>query len=158
MSKLKAAIAAISVLSTPLALSSPVQAHHSYTFVGKLNMFKGIRLNCTVTVVKTPSHTTPGTGTVTVNISAPDALCPALVVTSNPSTYDQSGSDLTINDVYVQTITAGDCEGDITGTKHYIGPGVDPALPGGGWVIDVDSFLPGGLGSPDCTVEGRLYS
>lgn len=158
MRKITSMLAALAMVGSGLAGATAASAH-SYTFSGPVSVFKGISLNCTLTVVKTPDHDSAGnhlnTGTVTVSIAPPpDALCAALNITSNPMNYVQGPAgaggwkDMTIYGFRAETVTLGNCYGDVVVKKREVSSGV--------WEMDVTTVIPEEFAGGDCYVDGVI--
>ena len=162
MRKFSSALAALAVVSSSFAWSTAAMASHSYTFQGPVTVFKGLELFCTATVVKTPDHDPVtgadlNTGTVTVSIAPPtDPRCSLLNITSNPMNYVQGAPDangwksMTIYGFRAETITLGNCYGDIVVKKREVSPGQ--------WEMDVTTVIPEEFGGGDCYVDGIIPS
>lgn len=160
MRKLTSTFAALAMIGSSFAGATAASAH-SYTFQGPVTVFKGLELECTATVVKTPDHDSAGnhlnTGTVTVSIAPPtDPRCAALTITSNPMNYVQGPAgaggwkDMTIYGFRAETITLGNCAGDVVVKKREVSPGV--------WEMDVTTVIPEETGGGDCYIYGTIPS
>lgn len=114
-------------------------------YSGNVDVEKGIQLTCVLTL--DVNSTTPGK--VGVSLTAGNPFCGALSFTGAPYNYTYTAGGggtgigtFTVHGVYVNTITAGDCSGDITATWD-------------GTEFLVDTFLPTATtGTPDCTIVG----
>ena len=160
MRKITSALAAFAMVSSSFGIATAASAH-SYTFQGLVNVTKGISLECTLTVVKTPDHDENGnhlnTGTVVVTIGPPEPLCAALNITSNPMNYVQGAADpitgwkdMTIYDFRAETITLGNCAGDVEVKKREVSPG--------NWEMDVTTVIPEESTGGPCIVDGIIPS
>jgi len=126
----------------------------SWVFNGDVDVFKGIALTCDTTVtISGPndaadtnppfSHTDVSNLSATIDLDG--GLCPLVNVAPIPAgnvTYDNG--TFTLHDVFVTTITPGNCEGDITAVW-------DEAAQ----TLSVSGTLPAVSGS-DCTMNGTL--
>ncbi|NWM19999.1 hypothetical protein, partial [Escherichia coli] len=89
------------------------------------------------------------TSKVTVSLTPPSpptpSACSLLSFVGNPYTYtfNASTGEFKVLGVYVNTITAGNCAGDITATWDDVAH-----------EFLIDSFLPAATAGPDCTVVG----
>lgn len=119
-------------------------AAQAQTYTGTVDVFKGIALNCTASITLNST-----TGKATVAIGAPEATCAALNITSNPHDYTLVGGALTIVGVRVETITLGNCFGDLDGVVTN---------PGATGSIAVDDELPPETGTLPCFVSGTVYN
>lgn len=107
------------------------------TYSGTVVVMKGLTLTCTLTLNVNATNSTVG-----VSLTPGDANCAALGFVGNPYSYTYSAGVFTINDVYVDTITIGDCAGDISADWD-------------GTTFFIDTFLPTATpGTPDCTIVG----
>lgn len=132
-----------------------------WLFQGVVNVNKGIALTCDVDLeVSGPNnagspafaHTDLPNATVTITLSGGFlGLCSSVIV--NPvgpgnvtyaRTSDTSGT-FSLNNVFVTTITPGNCQGTITGTWTQGSPST----------LSVSGTLPAVSGSP-CTMSGTL--
>lgn len=159
MRKFTSAISAIAIIGSAFGVATAASAH-SYTFSGPVDVFKGISLECTATIVKTPDHDPVtnahlNTGTVTVSIAPPtDPRCAALNITSNPMNYVQGAAgaggwkEMTIYGFRAETITLGNCYGDVVVKKREVSPGV--------WEMDVTTVIPEETTGGDCFVDGVI--
>lgn len=139
MKKLTSAFAALAMMGSALAGAvAPAQAQYT----GTVDVFKGIALNCTASITLNST-----TGKATVAIGAPEATCAALNITSNPHDYTLVGGALTIVGMRVETVTLGNCFGDLHGTVTN---------PGGTGSIAVDDVLPPETGTLPCYVSGTV--
>lgn len=164
---MKKAIALL-VGSVALVGSQPAMANHPYitpqapwTFTGMVDVEKGIALRCNATVTITGPNdaadtTPPFNHTDVQNLSASITLtggtlglCSAVNVApiadiSYVSTGNSSGV-FTLHDVFVTTITPGNCEGDITAVWTEGSPDT----------LAVSGVLPAVSGS-DCLMDGTV--
>src|SRR5690606_3512929 len=98
MRKVTSALSTLAMIGSAFFAVGTANAAHSYTFEGPVTVFKGIELECTATIVKTPDHdpitgNDLNTGTVTVSIAPPpDPRCAVLNITSNPMSYVQGAA------------------------------------------------------------------
>lgn len=113
-------------------------------YSGNADVQKGILLNC---VVGLDVNSTTA-GKVHVSLTAGNPFCAALSFVGNPYNYTYTPATgpgtgtFTVHNVYVKTITAGDCTGDISATWD-------------GTQFVIDTFLPTATpGTPDCTIVG----
>lgn len=157
--------ASVTLLGSQAAVASRayITPAAPWTFQGVVNVNKGIALTCDVElVVSGPddaadtappfSHTDVANATVTITLSGGFlGLCSSVIV--NPigpgdvvytSTSDTSGT-FALNNVFVTTITPGNCQGTITGTWAQGSPST----------LSVAGTLPAVSGSP-CTMNGTL--
>ncbi|KGB52708.1 hypothetical protein FG91_03455 [Sphingopyxis sp. LC81] len=147
MKKFTSAFAALAMMGSAFAGAvAPAQAQ-AQTYTGTVDVFKGIDLNCTASITLTPATAT--TGTATVAIGAPEPTCAALNITSNPHSYSLVGGALTIAGMRVETVTLGNCFGDLHGTVT--------TNPDGSGSIAVDDVLPPETGTLPCYVSGTVY-
>ncbi|WP_332820346.1 hypothetical protein [Sphingopyxis sp.] len=117
----------------------------AWSFSGTVDVNKGIALTCTLDLDAT---TTSSTATATPALSGGAfGLCGTIGFTGAPYnvSYNSSTSTLTIEDVYVNTITSGDCAGDISGTWDEVNN-----------TITIDAVLPAVSGGGDCTIAGTI--
>lgn len=131
----------------------------AWVFEGEVDVFKGIALTCDTTVtISGPndaadtnppfSHTDVANLSATIDLNG--GLCPLVNVAPIPAgkiTYTSSGASggtFTLHDVFVTTITPGNCEGDITAVW-------DEAAQ----TLTVSGVLPAVSGS-DCTMDGTV--
>lgn len=161
---MKRIISAI-IASTALFSAQMASAQHTapyldpaapWTFAGSVDVTKGLSITCDFTVTLlgpdnsvVPPPTGDGLGishTDVANLTAQIVFtnpvpCPGITV--NPVTQvSYSGSAFTFHDVYINTLTPGDCEGDIV--ANWTGSGLTiPAQ-----VVEEVS------GGGDCSVEG----
>lgn len=144
MRKFTSAFAAMAMMSSAFAAGvTPAQAG---TYTGTVDVFKGIALNCTASVdLYDPAYP----GKAVVNIGPPEPNCAALDITSNPHDYTLVGGVLTIEDLRVETITLGNCFGDLEGTVTD--------NPDGSKNLAVDAEIPPETGTLPCFVSGTLY-
>ena len=144
MKKISSALAALAMLSTSIMASSVAYAG---TYTGVVTLIKGLTLTCTVTVdLYDPLHP----GKAVIDISPPvSPECDDLFITSNPHKYDIVGGVLTIYDIRVETLSIGNCFGDLSGT---VTDNVD-----GSKTLTVNSMIPAEFGPLDCYVIGELW-
>lgn len=115
------------------------------TYSGNVTVEKGIQLGCVLTL----DVDNPTSGKVGVSLTAGNPFCAALSFSGAPYNYTYTAGGggagigtFTVHGVYVNTITAGDCSGDITATWN-------------GSSFTVNTFLPTATtGTPDCTIVG----
>ncbi|MGV2495149.1 hypothetical protein [Pelagerythrobacter aerophilus] len=168
---MKRAIALV-VSSVALVGSQAAMANHPYVvppattpwvFQGEVHVEKGIELDCNATVTisgpNDAADTSPAFNHSDVeNLSATITLtggtlglCSSVNVASIPAgdiSYVSTGNSsgvFTLHDVFVTTITPGNCEGDITAV--WTEAGVD--------TLAVSGVLPAVSGS-DCQMEGTV--
>lgn len=121
-----------------------------------MNVNKGIALTCDVTVdlsgPDNASDTTPPFSHTDVDQLSADitlsggflGLCASVSVDPVPAgNISYSGTTFTLHDVFVQTITSGDCQGDLVGT--WTGSG-----------LSVSGSLPPATAGNACTMNGTL--
>lgn len=107
------------------------------TYSGTVVVQKGLTLTCTLGL-----NINASAGTVAVSLTPGDANCAALSFVGNPYSYTYSAGVFTINDVYVDTITIGDCAGDISADWD-------------GSTFLIDTILPTATpGTADCSIVG----
>lgn len=163
MRKFTSAFAALAMMSSAFVGSTTASAAHSYTYSGLVDVFKGIPLLCTVTVVKTPDHDPVtgddlNTGTVVITVGPPvDPLCGILNITSNPMIYTQGPADpvtgwkeMVVEDFRAETVTAGNCADDEVIIKKRKNPVT------GQWEMDVTTVISEETGGGDCVIEGVI--
>lgn len=122
-------------LASTAAMAQTAPATGSYS--GTVIVKKGLTLSCTLTLNVNATASTVG-----VSLTPGDANCAALGFVGNPYSYTYSSGVFTIYDVYVDTITIGDCAGDISADWD-------------GSTFLIDTLLPTATtGTPDCTIEG----
>ena len=121
-----------------------VTAPPSGSYSGIVDVKKGLAFKCNLglTVNATSS-------TVAVSLTPGNPACASLSFVGNPYSYtfDPATGDFTVVGVYVNTITAGTCTGNITATwddttNEFL---ISTTLPGG---------LVNGTPTPDCFIEG----
>lgn len=162
MSNFTKAFSVLALAGVSLFGASAANAAHSYTFTGSVNVFKGIPLTCFATVVKTPDHDPVtgldlDTGTVEIDIGPGEPNCALLDITSNPMDYEQGPpdidgwKDMVIYGLRVETITIGNCYGNITVQKRY-----NPIT--GKWEIRINTSIPEEHAGGPCFVNGTLTS
>jgi len=134
-------VAAIAMMGSAVAASS---AAHAGTYEGIVTVTKGLSFDCEASV---DLYSTPGKAILTISPGAPE--CAALNITSNPHDYTETGGVLTIEDIRVETITLGNCFGDLSGTVT--------TNPDGSKTLTVNDSIPPETGSLPCLVEGELY-
>lgn len=143
-------LAKFAMLSSALLFSQTAFAHHPLpendTLSGLVDVYKGINLQCVLTVDITTDLS--GQRWATVSLTPGDSLCDQLVFNNSPYKvdYDENTQVVWFRNVDVTTITAGDCAGDISGTWL---PDVHE--------LDVDSFLPAKTAGAPCTISGFIY-
>lgn len=138
---LMAAGAALSALpATAMAQSS--------TISGTVQVQKGTGPQLTCTATADLNGPTPETSTEVTGFTLSGGLfglCATVQFPNTPHTITQGGGNFTVDDVYADTtFTAGDCQGDLTGTVSAGVVSVNAVLP------EVDP------GTGDCTVVGTL--
>lgn len=129
-----------------------------WSFSGTVNVNKGIALTCNVTVdLSGPDDASdtspPFSHTDVANLSADITLsggflglCASVSVDPVPAgNISYAGGTFTLHDVFVQTITSGDCQGDLVGTWN-----------GGAQTLSVSGSLPPATGGNACTMSGTL--
>lgn len=136
--KFTSTFAALAMMGSAVAASTVAYAG---TYTGTATVHKGITLSCAVSV---DLYSTPGKAIV--SIAPGDPLCGALTITSNPHNYTLVGGVLTVIGIRVETITLGNCFGDLSGTivtnpdgskTLTINDTIDPEIPGtGGCSVD----------------------
>lgn len=161
MKKLIAAFAASACLMGSQAASAHTGPYISpaapWTFSGTLAVSKGLSLTCNVTVVLSgpnnagdgvaTSHTDFSNITATTTISAGNFLCPTVVpevVGPGDVQYDPATNTVKIVDFFVDTITPGDCRGDL-----------EIEWDGAGLIFDNESLPQDTSGGP-CGMDGYL--
>lgn len=119
-----------------------------WVFEGEVEVYKGIELTCNATV--TINGPNSGGTTDVEDLSATITLSGGFLNLCNSVNVDPipagnvtySGGTFTLHDVYVTTITPGDCEGDITAVWNDTND-----------TLSVSGVLPAVSGS-DCTMDG----
>lgn len=139
--KLTSTFAALAMIGSAVAGSTVAYAG---TYTGTAVVTKGITLSCAVSV---DLYSTPGKAIIT--IAPGDPLCGALTITSNPHNYTLVGGVLTIIGIRVETITLGNCFGDLSGTVI--------TNPDGSKNLIIDDSIPPETGTLPCFVIGNLY-
>lgn len=116
----------------------------SKTYKGIVDVEKGLAFKCLLSMT-----VDAGTSTVTVSLTPPapptPSACSLLSFVGNPYSYtfNPANGDFKVVGVFVNTITAGDCSGDITATWDAVAQ-----------EFVIDTFLPAATAGPDCTVVG----
>ncbi|MCC2600878.1 hypothetical protein [Sphingopyxis yananensis] len=143
------------VASSVLAMAPLVQAATPvytpslpWSLDGIVAVNKGVALSCLVTldidsagatIVLAPNPASPG---------GLNTLCPSVLPDHVPSSdidYDATSKKLTLKNVFIQTVTAGDCQGDIVGTW-------DVATQ----TLSVAGSMPAATAGAPCTMNGVL--
>lgn len=150
------------VASQAAAAADYITPEAPYVFEGVVAVSKGISLDCDTTLTvsgpndsadTSPAFDHTDVANTSANISLAGGtlgLCASVNVASISAgdiTYDSSGlsgGTFTLHDVFVTTITPGNCEGDITGTWDESAQ-----------TLTVSGTLPAVSGS-DCTMNGTL--
>lgn len=167
MKKALAVIASsIALLGAQTAVASETYlkpaATPPWVFTGTVNVNKGIALTCNVTLeISGPedaadtspafSHTDLRHASATITLSGGFlGLCSSVIVSpiaAGDITYSGNASSgtFTLNNVFVTTITPGNCQGSISGTWTHGSPST----------LGVSGTLPAVSGSP-CTMNGTL--
>lgn len=108
--------ASLALVSAQAANATTYSPTGTWVFEGTADVYKGIQLTCDVTVTVNASATS-ATATMSLSggflnlcntVSFDPAYTPYNVV------YDSTAGTVTLEDVYVNTITSGDCFGDVT--------------------------------------------
>lgn len=151
MRKFSSAIAAMALIGSALVSTSAAAQVGTYT--GYADVFKGIPLNCAVSIqiisfTQTSSGLNPvsGHGTANLNITSPEPNCDLLSVTSNSHTFNVDSGAITINNVRAETITIGNCYGNMVGELVNLGSG--------NWEMVFDTIIKEEIGGGDCYVSG----
>ncbi|MCG2840132.1 hypothetical protein L6Q21_03920 [Sandaracinobacter sp. RS1-74] len=140
--KFTSTFAVLAMMGYAVAASSVA---HAGTYTGAVTVSKGLTFTCDATV---DLYSTPGKALLT--ISPGDPLCSFLNITSNPHNYTESGGVLTIHGIRVETITLGNCYGDLSGTVT--------TNPDGSKTLNIaDTIDPEIPGTGGCSVNGELW-
>jgi hypothetical protein len=128
------------------ALAPTVSMAQSSTISGDLYVGKQVHpFHCTAVVEL--DGPTPETSTQIVSFTLMGGLmgqCWAMMIPNAPHDITQAGGEFTVRNFYIDTVSPGDCEGDLTGT-------VD------GGVVSFNTTLPSVTASTsDCTIVGSL--
>lgn len=151
MKKIICAIAASSVMmmSSAAVATSPVYSPSlPWNFNGIVSVFKGVPLSCEVNV---DIDSAGATITLTPNPASPggyNALCSSVIPNHVPTAdidYNATTKNLTFKNVFIQTITAGDCQGDIVGNWNV-----------GSQTLTVSGSMPAATAGAACTMSGVL--
>ena len=140
MRKFTSAIAALAMMGSAVAASS---AAYAGVYEGIVSVSKGLSFDCKVSV---DLYATPGKAILTIEPG--DPLCAALDITSNPHDYTETGGVLTIHDIRAETITLGNCFGDLSGTVV--------TNPDGSKTLTINDAIPPETGTLPCSVVGEL--
>lgn len=154
-------VSSVALLGAQTAMASAPYvepaATPAWVFEGEVDVYKGIALTCNATVtISGPNNaadtTPPFSHTDVANLSATidlaGGLCPLVNVAPIPAgdisyaSTGSSGGTFTLHDVFVTTITPGNCQGDITAVWDEVGQS-----------LSVSGILPAVSGS-DCTMDG----
>lgn len=154
------------LLSSALTVAQTASAQHTYVapaattpwhFNGSVDVFKGIPLTCTVDLyLYGPENAGDGNAfshSDVANINAdivlsggPGGACASVIPDPVPvGSVSYVGGNLIFDEVFVQTITLGDCQGDIVG----VWDGVNKTLA-------VSGSLPAATAGAPCTMDGIL--
>ena len=138
-------LATVAIMSVALLGSQVANAHHvpapSGALSGIVTVKKGLELECQLDM-----NFNPSTGMVGISLTPGDPRCAALVLSSSSYgySYNPGTHEVTVNGVYVTTITLGDCTGNISGEGDGAGLFIDAILP--------TATVP----TADCTVFGYI--
>jgi hypothetical protein len=152
--------ASLALVSAQAANATTYSPTGTWVFQGTADVYKGIQLNCNVTVTVNASATS---ATATMSLSG-GFLNLCNTVGFDPSytpynvTYDSATSTVTLEDVYVNTITSGDCFGDVSAIWNdatntlTVNDTIEEAVPGSGDCVITNGNL--SLTSPgDVTIS-----
>ncbi len=117
----------------------------SATYSGLVDVQKGTGLPVPRGTDRGRHHEQRSTVSLTPPSPPTPSACSLLSFVGNPYTYtfNASTGEFKVLGVYVNTITAGNCAGDITATWDDVAH-----------EFLIDSFLPAATAGPDCTVVG----
>lgn len=122
-------------------------ANSTWVFSGAVDVYKGISLTCNLTL--TVNVDAAGTGaTATPALSGGTlGLCSTITFSNTPYTVSYSGGVLTLHNVYADTITSGDCAGNISASWDDSTNTIDI----------VNAVLPEvDAGTGDCIINGPI--
>lgn len=156
-------VGSVALLGSQTAMASAPYiapaATPSWVFNGNVDVSKGIALTCDTTVTisgpnnagdTSPSFSHTDVANLSATIDLSGGLCGLVNVAPIPAgniTYASngaSGGTFTLHDVFVTTITPGNCEGDITALWNESAQ-----------TLTVSGILPAVSGS-DCTMNGTV--
>jgi len=113
-------------------------AEPSGTYHGNVDVQKGLAFSC---VIGLNVNSTSDTVSVSLNSGSP--FCAFLSFSGNPYSYsfNSTTGQFIVHNVYVNTITSGDCAGDISATWN-------------GTQFTIDATLPPVNDDQECSIEG----